>query len=471
MTGAGHCGEGRHLAARVLAAVRRACLLSGIALGVPALAQTPNAVIDTPDSAAPPLLMPASPFEAHFQGTYIWQDKPAFSAAYTGPKSLLPAAEKSYTSSLTAYLALRTNTGGAVYVDPEMIEGVALSNLQGLGGPPNGELQKVSGPNPTFYVPRAFFRQVFGLGGPTLDLDSAFNQLGETVDRNRIVLTLGKVAITDIFDNNSFAHDPRTQFANWTASDFGSYDFAADVRGYSWGGALEVDWQDWALRAGRFLVPRESNGAQLNYSIMNYHGDQIELERDFSILDQPGKLRLLAFRNAAIMGSYLDAIKLARATGTVPSVADVRRPKDKVGWGLNGEQNLTGDFALFGRLGWADGQTETYSFTEVERTRQLGATLKGTRWQRENDTVGVILIENGLSTAHEEYLSLGGLGEFIGDGQLVHYRPEDIFESYYSYAVGKQSWISLDYQHIDHPAYNADRGPVNVYGVRLHTQF
>jgi high affinity Mn2+ porin len=31
--------------------------------------------------------------------------------------------------------------------------------------------------------------------------------------------------------------------------------------------------------------------------------------------------------------------------------------------------------------------------------------------------------------------------------------------------------LTLDYQHITNPGYNRDRGPANVFAVRIHGQF
>ena len=420
-------------------------------------------------SAAPPA-PEFHQFEFHAQGTWIFQDKPSFSAAYSGPQSLETRAETSFTLSSTGYFAAHLWSGGEFYLDAELFRGQPFSNLLGFGGFPNGELQKGIGHDLADYIPRAFWRQTFGLGGASDEEQSDQHQLGETLDHNRLVLTVGKLAVTDLFDNNQFSHDPRTQFMNWASYDYGSYDFAADVRGYSWGVAAELDEGDWAFRAGRFLMPRLADGNQLNYSIMNYHGDQVEVDHAHALFGQPGKLRIMMFLNRSIMGSFDDALAYAARNHAIPSVANVRKPQDKRGYGLNGEQNLSDDVAVFARLGWADGQTETYAFAEIERTDQIGLSIKGTRWKRADDTIGVVYLQNGLSTAHQHYLADGGLGVFIGDGALS-YHTENIVETYYSIAVNKYLSFSLDYQHIANPAYNSARGPVSIYGTRLHAEY
>lgn len=410
-------------------------------------------------------------WDAKFQTTYIWQRKLPFSAPYTGPNSLQTPKEKAYTLTATAYLGVRPWRDGEFYLDAEMIQGVPYSNLQGLGGPTNGELQKVAGPNPIFYIPRVFLRQTWGFGGGTEAVESAFNQLAGPVDKRRLVLTAGKGTIVDLFDSNLFNHDPRTTFQNWTAIDYGSFDYAADARGFSIGATLEYYHDDWAVRAGRYMVPRDSNGEQLNFSIMNYHGDQVEVEHRHDIDGQPGTLRLLYFRNVAVMGRFQDALNYAAVNGGPPDVANVRRSNVKHGYGVNLEQNLTAELGLFVRWAWADGETEEYSYTEVDRSLQVGLSLQGARWGRQQDTVGVALIRNGLAGPDQAYLAAGGLGFFLGDGKL-NYRPEQIVEVYYSINLYKKSWLTLDYQQIANPGYNVDRhGPVHVPGFRLHAEF
>lgn len=407
-------------------------------------------------------------WNARFQATYVWQVKPAFAAAYSGAHSLRPEREKAYSFSATAAFGWRPWQGGELYFDPELVQGVPLSGLLGLGGMSNGEQQKTSSPNPTLYRARLFLRQSWGLGGERQKVEPDANQLGGTVDRRRLVLTAGNFAVIDVFDNNAYAHDPRTQFLNWALMAHGAFDYAADARGYTWGAALEYFHDDWVLRAGRFMQPAESNGLSLDRRIFTHYGDQVELEHAHTIGDQPGKLRLLAFRNKAEMGSFRDA--LAVAGGGAPDVAQVRKESVKHGYGVGAEQNLMADLGAFARASWNDGATESYAFAEIERSVSLGAALKGPAWKRADDTAGIALVRNGLSRAHRDYLAAGGLGAFLGDGRL-NYRPETITELYYSAALARRVWLTFDFQRIVNPAYNADRGPVRVAGVRLHTEY
>ena len=416
----------------------------------------------------------SAPVGAGFQTTYIWQSKPAFRAAYSGVNSLSAAREKSYSFTGTAFLGARLGTGTELYFNPELVQGVPMSGLTGLGGLSNGELQKTAGPNPLLYRARLFLRQTWGKGGEREQVEADLNQLAGTRDKNRVVLTAGNLAASDIFDNNAYAHDARTQFMNWSFLTHGAYDFAADARGYSWGAALEYIQDGWALRAGRFAQPKSSNGLALDFRLFTHYGDQIELEKSYSLAGQPGKARLLAFRNVSVMGGFRDALADGTANAIAPDVGRVRTLRSKRGWGLAVEQALTSDLGVFGRYAANDGRSEAYAFAEIDQSLSAGAILSGAAWGRAQDAVGVAYARNGLSDAHRDYLAAGGNGFFVGDGKLT-YRPESTLEMYYSWAIPspwtRRSAISLGHQYIRNPAYNADRGPVHVTSVRLHAEF
>jgi hypothetical protein len=399
---------------------------------------------------------PEEAWSAHVQATYVWQRKPSFQAPYSGPASLLPQRETGYSFSATAAFGLRPWAGAELWFDPELVQGKAFSGLHGLGGMSNGEQQKISGPNPTLYRARLFLRQTWDLGGERQAVEADLNQLGGTVASRRLVLTAGNLAVSDIFDNNAYAHDARGQFLNWALLAHGAWDFAADARGYTWGAALAYVDGRWTLRAGRFMMPAESNGLALDRRLLRHHGDQLEIERATSWLGQAGALRLLAFRDRARMGGFRDA--LAAAGGGVPELAQVRRERSKIGVGIGAEQALGEDIGLFARASWNDGKSETYAFAEIERSLSAGLTLKG---------VGLALVRNGLSAAHRAYLAAGGVGAFIGDGRL-DYRPESIAEAYYKIPLAAGAELSLDLQHIANPGYNRARGPVDVGSLRLH---
>ncbi len=408
-------------------------------------------------------------WQLKLQTTAIVQHKPHFDAPYTGPSSLLTNRENSRTVTATLYAGVRPWTGGEIYVNPEMALGVPFSELKGLGGFNNGEIARSSGANPTFYRARAFLRQTWGFGGGTEAVASDLNQLGGSVEANRAVLTLGNVSALDIFDHNKYTREPRRAFLNWALITYGAWDFPADARGYTWGAALEYVTPEWAVRAGRFEQPKESNGLPLDSRILSTYGDVIEAEHSYRLGGQSGRVRVLAFRNQAVMGSFNDAVGRSAVTGGVPDLTQVRTAHAKIGAGVNLEHELTRDVGFFARISGHDGRTETYAFTEIDRSIAAGTVIKGASWQRGGDEVGIAVVANGLSPSHRDYLARGGQGFFLGDGRL-NYRSEQIFETYYSVKAARNLWFTLDYQYIRNPGYNADRGPANFFGLRVHAE-
>ncbi len=415
-------------------------------------------------------------WNAHFQSTFIRQNKAAFRSPYAGQNSLSGAREQSYSLTATAYLGFRA-AGNAVqstelYFNPEAVQGIALSRLTGLAGLSNGELQKTAGDKLTIYRARVFARQTWGLSDVNAEretIESGQNQLAGSRDKQRMVLTVGNLAVSDIFDQNSYAHDARTQFINWSFLTHGAYDYAADSRGYTWGAAFEYIQPTWAMRVGRFLTPRDSNGLPLNWNIFKSYGDQIEYERSYTIGEQTGKWRALVFRSVAVMGNFTDALNQSAGTLVAPNFDTTRRSQSKVGIGLAAEQTLSKNLGGFVRVSAHDGKTETFSFTEIDRSISTGIVLSGGGWTRPQDKLGVAWAANGLSSTHRAYAAAGGMGFFIGDGRL-NYKPETIAETYYLWGLGRQQ-LSVNAQFIQNPAYNADRGPVRVVGVRWHTEF
>lgn len=410
-------------------------------------------------------------FTYNLQSTYVWQKHPQFSAAYDGASSLFSNQEIGYTLSGTAFLGFRPWKGTEIFIDPEVTQGLPFSGLRGLGGMTNGEAQKAGSTEPIAYWSRRFLRQTFSFGGGEIEQEAAFNQFAGTVDKRRLVLTAGVFAATDIFDQNTYAHDPRINFLNWSLMDYGAWEMPADARGYTRGLVLEYYHDDWAFRLGRMLLPVESNGLQLNGNFSQSYSDNLELERGHSLFGQAGRLRMLLFRSQAEMGSWSDALQYAQLSGVTPDVANVRTTQVKSGFGVSLEQALSQDLGVFARFSKNNGQAEAYSFAQIDQSLSFGLSVKGTQWSRPEDTVGLGLAFNSISSAHIDYLNAGGQGFFCGDGQLSSPGKERIFEAFYSMKVHKALWATLDYQRVNNPCYNTERGPVNVYSLRLHMEF
>jgi high affinity Mn2+ porin len=195
-----------------------------------------------------------------------------------------------------------------------------------------------------------------------------------------------------------------------------------------------------------------------------------EVEKRYELGIGPGKARLLVFRNRARMANYADALALAAATDSVPDLEPVRRRQWRGGVAINVEQQVAQGVGVFLRASRNDGRREAFEFTEINRSVAAGASVKGERWARAEDEIGVAAARNALSSDARAYFAAGGNGILIGDGAL-RYGAEQIAEAYYSIALRKQMAITLDVQRIVHPAYNRDRGPVTVWGVRTHAEF
>ena len=404
--------------------------------------------------------------ELHAQTTYVRQGKPAFGAAYSGPKSLTADRDYGYSFTATAFLAGRFGNGWEAYFNPELTQGVPLSALQGLGGFNNGESQRASGPELRGYRARAFVRKTWNRGGELEEKESQANQVRTRYAAERIVVTFGNLAVLDIFDAVEYSRDPRTQFLNWASLTYGAWDFPADARGYTWGAAAEYITPAWSARAGRFLMPVESNGLTLNRNFTTHYGDVIELERPMQIAGRKAVVRVLAFHNRVNAGAYSDAF----GASNPPDVTLVRHIQSKVGLGAGAQVELTPDIGAYLRAGWNNGKTETYAFTEIDRSLAGGVLFKGGRWKRDSDSFGAAGYVNGLSPEHRQYLAAGGQGFFLGDGQLSYAR-ERILEVFYCLGMVRGTWLTANFQHVQNPGYNRDRGPAEVYGLRLHAEF
>ena len=406
----------------------------------------------------------------HGQMTFLPQGYGPFHARYSGTNSLPSSGMVRETWTTTAFIGRKLWEGVEVYFNPELAQGFALAKTLGVAGFPNGEAQKAGAEFPRVRAQRYFFRQTFGSGGEQETVEDGPNQIAGKRDVDRLTLTVGRFAVGDFFDNNSYAHDPRADFMNWSIWSSAAYDFPADLPGFTRGGVLELNRKNWAVRAGLFQVPQAPSGDALAFS--NGGGGVVEFEQRYALQGQPGKFRIGAFSNRGRTASYREVVAIAQTTGT--DINDVtsnsRQIREKNGFYANVEQAISKDLGVFGRVSWADGKNETLSFTDIDQSAAAGLALKGTQWKRPNDTVGIAGAINGLSGPHKDFFKAGGLGLLIGDGRL-NYSPEHIFETYYLISLTGPTTLTFDYQFIGNPAFNADRGPVSVWSARIHTEF
>jgi high affinity Mn2+ porin len=412
----------------------------------------------------------ADDWAIHGQITFVDQFHPAFTSPYSGTNSLNPGNRGDETVAATLFLGAHLWPGGEIWADPEVDQGFGFDDTYGVAAFPSGEAYKVGSAVPYFRLQRMFVRQTFDLGGADQNIDGGANQFAETRTANNLVVTIGKISAIDIFDTNDYAHDPSMDFMNWAVIDSGAYDYAADSWGYTYGVATELSMDWWTLRGGLFDLSKVPNEKHLETGFRQFE-IVAEGEERHTLFGQEGKLKLLGFLNRGRMGSYDDAVALAEETGTVPNTALVRNYKSRGGAALNFQQQLAGDLGMFTRVSYNDGSQEAYEFTEINRGLSTGLSLKGTSWNRAGDTVGAAYIVDGISQAAQRYFAAGGLGILIGDGRLPHYGLENGLETYYSAQLASWFWATADYQLIVNPAYSPDRGPVNIFGLRLHAEF
>lgn len=403
----------------------------------------------------------------HIQNTMIVQGYPPFSARYSGPNSLPSGGEVRETISLDLIGGARLWHGAEAHIDGLMWQGFGIGRTLGIESFPNGEGFRLGTSVPNVTFARMFLRQVIGLGGEQETIADGPLQLASRVDIARITLTLGKFSAKDIFDNNAYANDTRSQFMSWGLMANEAWDYPADSIGFMTGVAAELNQVNWTVRYGFFQVPRTSNGMAQDGHYLDAWAMVAEFERRFNVREHPGAIRLLAYLNQANMGSYQQALENSSRPADIGAT---RQHRHKYGFGLNLEQEIVTNVGAFLRLGWSDGKNEAWAFADVDRSAAGGLSLKGGLWRRPNDTFGVGGVLNAISDVHQRFFAAGGTGILAGDGAL-RYGWEESLEIYYDVQIWRTVHAALDYQFIANPAYNRDRGPVSVFAARLHWDF
>ncbi len=419
-------------------------------------------------------LLKDSGWDFHFQFTGIIQYNPAFQAPYSGKNSFLPGAGHAYSVTTTAYIGRNLWSGAALYFNPEMAGGQGLSSTLGIAGFPNGETFRIGEAKPVVYVGRIFLRQQIVLDPEHFDtLEEGINQVRERVSRKRFTISFGKFGLADFFDQNAVSHDPRTDFMNWSLMNNGAYDYAANTRGYTGGLVLEYYTPGWVLRAATALMPLYSNGPSLNFNWTKTNSETFEVQKDYSLQGLPGNARLLFYYNTSKAPAYQTVIN-EYLNGTDTSL-DVIYGKHyggkKYGLGISLDQALGKRLNGFFRFGWNDGKTATWAFAEIDNSGSLGLRYFGIGKGRHADNIGLAFVSNGISSSHRDFLNTGGYGFMIGDGKLVNYSRENIAELFYEVKLFEQLFATLDYQFVENPAYNRDRGPVSLLAARVHVYF
>jgi high affinity Mn2+ porin len=419
-----------------------------------------------------------SSWSFHFQLTVISQAHSGFKAKYTGTNSLADTPEFGATSiTTTLFLGKKLWKGAAFYFNPELSGGRGLSYSVGVAGALNGETYRIGDPAPVVSIARAYLQQNFALKNTDQEnADDELNQITEKIPSSRITISVGKFSMSDFYDKNSYSHDPRTQFLNWSLMSDGAWDYPANTKGYTYGLVAELIKPTWAIRLSSVAVPAIANHPKMEYVFTKAYSETAEFEKEININKKHGVLRLLFSHTASRAPSYDEGLNALKTNDTtLLKVISGNAENNKYGgikWGIcfNAEQEITNDIGAFARIGWNDGQYATWAFTEIDQTAHVGLSIKGNSWKRKEDVVGVAVVVNGISSVHQQFLKNGGYGFIIGDGNL-NYGHEEVLETYYSTKLYDKFWLTFDYQFVNNPGYNKDRGPVHVFSLRGHVEF
>ncbi|HUA98386.1 MAG TPA: carbohydrate porin [Terracidiphilus sp.] len=406
------------------------------------------------------------------QANVIFQTNPPFAAQYSGPHSFPSRYDKATGSVLTVYSGLQLTHSTEILADGEDADGLGIGGAFGIAG--FTDLDAVRDPTLTAapYLARLMVHQVFAFSHTQTESDRGPLSTFSELPSRRLEIRVGKFGITDFFDTNSVGSDSHLQFMNWAIDQNGAYDFTADARGYTWGIYGEYQCPAWGLRSALSLESGPQNGGPLVWNLHRANTIDTEFELHRFLLKKPGIVRLLGWVNHANMGVYQYAIDQFLAGKTpVPDIsAHPLQVTTKYGFGVNVEQGLSASVTAYGRFGWNDGKTESWSFTEIDQTFSAGVGILGSLWKRSNDHAGIAFASNGISSVHAHYLELGGLGFVLGDAGLTYGR-ENLMETYYTAHVWRGLYLAPDLQFIVNPGYNRARGPVLVTSFRTHIEF
>ncbi len=391
----------------------------------------------------------------HFQQTLIEQANNNFHSPYSGKNSFLSRDRPAMSLTSNFHFDLYLPDQFRAVFNPEMSGGEALSGTVGLAAFPNGDAFRIGKPTPVFSSGEFYLVKTFGLTGR-----------GLSSDETMLTIIAGKISLASYFDKNKYSNDARTQFMNWALMNNGAWDYAADTRGYIPGVVAEYLSPIFTFRFAATMQTSSANGPSYDPNIARAHSFNLQGGYAYRLGDRRGKVRLLLYYNTGHFGNYAEATNDPQYNHNIALTRQYGRTK--VGFGINFQQSLCRNTGLFARIGWNDGQNESWSYTEIDRTVSAGILTKPEFFGRKHDAFGIGIAVDGISKAHRQYLASGGYGFIIGDGKLPQYAPAEVLETFYRFQLNKMLALSADYQYIVNPAYNPQRGPVNVFGIRAH---
>ena len=439
--------------------------------------EIPKPVSDEPMAGeSPTIMIPHADWDRLWlsgQANFIMQWHPAFHSRYQGRNSLPPQAQNANSRVLTLFTGLRLTNTAELLCDVQETGGHGLGEALGVAGFFNLDVVR----NPTLskapYVARLMWHQIIPLGDKKIAVPRSPYSLFRELPQRRLEVRFGKFSMADFFDLNTYGTDSNLQFMNWAVDNNGAYDYAADTRGFTFAALAEYHDRNYVVRFAEALMPKVANGIHLDADMSRARAENVELELHGKVIGkQEGIIRALAYVNHGNMGAYRDAVAnfLAGRTPLPDITAHPLQSTVKYGFGMNFEQPITDSIGIFGRWGWNEGQHESYAYTEVDQTWQIGVAGNGARWRRRYDRLGFVFVSNGISRDHQLYLADGGYGFLLGDGRL-NYGRENILESFYTIHAWRGFFPAVGLQYAVNPGYNKDRGPALVPTVRWHLEF
>jgi high affinity Mn2+ porin len=437
-----------------------------------------------PDQGAPTIFSHSdtSRYLVGGQANIIFQAHAPFHSPYEGTNSFLSRGEYKTSMIGTLYTAYELNANPRFATDGifdvEVAGGRGDSEALGIAGFTNLDVVRNPSLGSTPYLARYEIHQVIGLTDKLTEVSRSAFSLQPALPERRIEMWVGRMSLPDLLDLNPVGTDSHLQFLNWSIDNTGSWDYAANTRGYTDALVLEYTDRDFTGRYCIAAMPTVANGIDLDYAFHRASGQNMELElrggpgTHFDQLGRKGAIRVEGFVNHANMGDYRQQnILFAKGVTATPDItAHPLQTTVKYGLSANFDQEVTNNGRVWAQFGWNEGQHESFAYTEIDQTIAFGGDYMMRKFGRDDDKIGLTFVSNAIKRDHQWYLAHGGLGFLLGDGHL-NYAREDIVEAYYNYHAWKGVYYAFDEQFVAHPGYNNDRGPVMVESVRMHVDF
>ena len=367
------------------------------------------------------------------QSNLIFQAHTPFHSPYSGPNSFRADGESATSVTSSLFTGARIFRFSEFIASADLENGRGLSDALGVAAYVNAD---VIDPDITnrVYLSRFFFHQIIPLSADRITQAPDPFFLQPSIPRQRLEIAFGKLSIVDYFDVNEVGSDSHLQFTNLAIGNAGTYEYAQDGHGYTLAAMVSYTGPRYGLRFAEALLPKITNGNDLDYDIRNTRSANVEFDcAAYPLRGYVTHIRTLAFINRADLGNYrqADAAYLAGVDPT-PDISLHRHPGTvKPGFDINVEQELPRNFRAYFRYGWNHGLYESFTFSEMNDTVSFGADLSGDAWHRKDDRIGSAFVNSGLAYYHRQYLALGGIGFMLGDGKL-NYGRESVSETYYT---------------------------------------